>query len=203
MNAFAGLGGVIVAMFAVGFVLVGLSMRPRKAVVTATVVPAVAAAPQIAWPALIDPEIGALDEAARIDVVARLGVLPGPWSVDVLAAAYREERAPAVRDTIVLALARGGDTQSAATLRAAATATRVSERSLAVAGLASLGELDALEALLGDEALSVALAALRALEAAGERARVERFIAGAAPVTAAALRLAREDERPAALLAID
>ena len=181
--------GLILAMFAVGFLLIGLSRRPRRPVPVMRTLEDVSL-PPVRWPALIDPDIGELDEATRIEVIARLGALPDTWSVDVLSAAYGEEREPAVRDTIVLALARAADLHGVAALRVAAKEARESERTLAIPGLAALGEVETLEALLGDASLSVALAALQALDRAGERERIVRFIAQAGAVQAAALRAA-------------
>lgn len=61
---------------------------------------------QIAWPRLVDEDLGYADAAARLEIVERLDLVGGEWSRGILEQALREEKDIRVRAAIEASLAR-------------------------------------------------------------------------------------------------
>jgi len=114
---------------------VAVKASPEPAPVVAEI-PSPPSPPQ--WPLRIDPKSTALDDEARLRMLTDLGVVRTAWCVPILAQAYAEETAPALRLAALRALADCRQPAAAETLEAAQQAADPGERAVAVRGLAEL-----------------------------------------------------------------
>ena len=91
-----------------------------------------------AWPSQVVGRAEPLDDEARARLLGDLGIVRALWCVPILAQAYEEESAPALRCAALLALAGlGGSTEARAVLARAAKSADEQERAIAEHALAT------------------------------------------------------------------
>ena len=61
----------------------------------------------VTWPRLVDDDLAAADTAMRLDMIERLGLVPGDWSREILERAREEETDANVTAAIDKALSQG------------------------------------------------------------------------------------------------
>ncbi len=126
----------------------------------------------IAWPAMVDPAAGALDDAERRRVIDGLGIVGDAWCAKILAAAVEEEDGE-LRVAALESLGQCNADIVAPALQRAYASDVVAERYAAVDGASRRGDLKLLERALHDADTTVALASAYGLERANRKDIIE------------------------------
>jgi hypothetical protein len=138
------------------------------------------------WPALIDPDSGALHVTERRRIIEGLAVVGDAWCAQILAAAYGDE-SDELREAVVDAIGRCAG-EVTPTLERALRSHRAAERYAAVDAASRRGEVDLLERGIKDTDGTVALAAAYGLVRAGRRDLVDAALLGREDVRANEIR---------------
>lgn len=131
----------------------------------------------ITWPALIDPEAGALSTDERLRVIEGLGIAGDAWCAGILRQAYEEEN-DELRVAAVEALGACEGADVGPILARAYGSSAVPERYAAIDGASRRGDVALLERALHDSDGTVALAAAYGLQRAKRPDLIERGLAG-------------------------
>ncbi len=131
----------------------------------------------ITWPALIDPDAGALSTDERLRVIEGLGIAGDAWCASILRRAYEEED-DELRVAAVEALGACEGADVGPILARAYASNAVPERYAAVDGASRRADVALLERALHDSDGTVALAAAYGLHRAKRADLIERGLAG-------------------------